>query len=175
MDKEIQKAFYDGVHEVYSIMFTDGIDDGINLYMLDEGNETFYRESKFKTYKTPILLVAKSVSSMQERSDALADLDYSDSQTFTVTHKSLDEKGIPCATEEDFRELRKAYIEFHGSYFKLKKVQPRIFVENMYMAFDFVCDLDVNVHGLSVISTLDMFENNYFVNVFETLNEGILK
>ena len=34
MDKEIQDAFVDGLNEVYSIMFTDGVSDGVNLYLL---------------------------------------------------------------------------------------------------------------------------------------------
>ena len=47
MDKEIQDAFVDGLNEVYSIMFTDGVSDGVNLYLLSPDTDGgFYGESK---------------------------------------------------------------------------------------------------------------------------------
>ena len=52
MDKEIQYAFVDGLNEVYSIMFTDGVSDGVNLYLLSPDTDGgFYGESKVKSYK----------------------------------------------------------------------------------------------------------------------------
>lgn len=73
MNKEIQ-AFVDGINEVYATLFTDGVEDGINLYLLDpETSGGFYKESKVKRYKQPVLLVAKAQANMTTKRDEVVE------------------------------------------------------------------------------------------------------
>lgn len=142
MNKEIQDAFTDGIYEVYSIMFTDGIADGIKLYLLDEETTkvNFYRESKVKRYKPSKLLVAKAEPTMKERGDDdYPEDDYKDYPKFTVPYKSLRDNNIPCQTEADFRMLRKAYIEFHSAFYEVLEVGARTFIEDVYEFIVFNC------------------------------------
>ena len=148
MDKEIRKEFYDGVHEVYSIMFTDGKEDGIKLYLLSSADGGIYKESKVKKYKAPVLIVAKATMS-QQREDGTPETVH-DHPTFRATLKSLNENGIESDSESDWETLRKAYIEFHGAFYEIQEVKPTIYVEDAFMAVDLVCEQRKDVKSLLV-------------------------
>lgn len=158
MNKEIQDAFTDGIYDVYSIMFTDGISDGIKLYLFDEETRrNFYKESKVKRFKPSKLLVAKAEADMQEREkDDYPEDDFKNHPTFTVPYKSLRGNDISCQTEEDFRVLRKAYIEFHKAFYEVQKVSVRTFIEDVFEFITFKCvyrpdidELTLTVDGIT--------------------------
>ena len=99
MDKEIQEAFVDGMNEVYSVMFTDGVNDGVKLYLLDPSTDGgFYKESKVKKYKKPVLLVAKAQTNMKVKGDEVIESDIKNLPKFTVPYKSMRDNNIPCQT-----------------------------------------------------------------------------
>lgn len=148
MDKTIRKEFYDGIHEVYSIVFTDGKEDGIKLYLLSSADGGVYRESKVKRYKEPVLVVAKATLSMQ-RNDGTPEKVH-DHPTFRATLKSLNMNGIESNTEADWELLRKAYIEFHGAFYEVIYVKPIIFVEDTFMAIEFECEERKDVTSLLI-------------------------
>lgn len=113
MDKEIQDAFVDGLNEVYSIMFTDGVSDGVNLYLLSPDTDGgFYGESKVKRYKKPVLLVAKTQSNMKAKGDEVVESEFKDLPKFTVPYKSLRDKGVACQTEKDWSILKEVTLSF---------------------------------------------------------------
>ncbi len=152
MDKDIRDAFLDGTQEVFSILFTDGLNDGINLYLMDLEHTipSPYGETKVKYYHKPVRLVSKMRSSMTERTVAIADLDIHEEPNFVVTAKDCILKNIPHETEEDFEYLRKSYIEYKGSFYKVDNVRLRGYVEDTFLFIVFVCEIDLDVHSLMV-------------------------
>ena len=60
-DESIRKDFVDGVQEIFSTLFNDGVSDGIDLYLLStQTKKNVYKESKVKIYQKPIKLVQRS-------------------------------------------------------------------------------------------------------------------
>lgn len=173
MDKEIQDAFVDGLNEVYSIMFTDGVSDGVNLYLLNPDTEGgFYGESKVKRYKKPVLLVAKTQSNMKARSEEVVEAEFKDLPKFTVPYKSLRDRGVACQTEKDWEYLRRGYIEFHGAYYEIKSVEPMTFVEDVFLTIVFECEYRSDVTSIFVT---DDNEEEGGLNVTETSNDRRLE
>lgn len=169
MNKEIQDAFVDGIHEVYSIMFTDGVNDGVKLYLLDISTSGgFYKESKVKRYKPPVLLVAKAQTSMKPKGDDVIESEFKDLPKFTVTYKSLREKGIPCQTESDWDILKRGYIEFHDSFYEIKNVKPSTFVEDLFLTMVFECEYRPDVTKVLVE---ERFTEGGNLNVIETSDD----
>lgn len=150
MDKEIHKAFLDGIHEVYSIMFTDGVNDGIELFLFSEDNNTvLYRERKVKRFKKPVLLVAKVVSGMQVN-DVQVGIKILDNPVFTVPYKSLLENNINCQTEKDWEYLNSSYVKFHDMFYEVKKVSPNTFIEDSFMTVAFECEYRKDITDLLI-------------------------
>lgn len=150
MDKEIHKAFYDGIHEVYSTVFTDGKNDGIKLYLLcNDIIPNIYGEKKVKKYKKPVLLVAKAVSSVQPSGSEVERV-VKNTITFTVPFKSLNENGILCQTEDDWDYLSRGYIEFHNSFYEVKKASPNTFIEDSFMTVVFEAEYRKDIKGLLI-------------------------
>ena len=51
-DESIRKDFVDGVQEIFSTLFNDGVSDGIDLYLLStQTKKNVYKESKVKIYQ----------------------------------------------------------------------------------------------------------------------------
>ena len=49
-DESIRKDFVDGVQEIFTTLFNDGVNDGINLYLMSDKTKTnVYGENKFKS------------------------------------------------------------------------------------------------------------------------------
>ena len=173
VNKEIQDAFVDGINEVYSIMFTDGVNDGVKLYLLNPSTSSgFYKESKVKRYKTPVLLVAKAQTNMQDRGDAIPDSEVKDYPKFTVTYKSMRDKGVPCQSESDWDNLKRGYIEFHNSFYEIKNVKPQTFVEDVFLTVVFECEYRPDVTGVLVEEILNEGGD---LSVTETSNDGGLE
>jgi hypothetical protein len=173
MDKEIQDAFVDGLNEVYSVMFTDGVNDGVNLYLLDPTtNSGFYKESKVKRYKKPVLLVGKAQSNMKVKGEEVVESEVKDLPKFTVTYKSLRDKGVACQTEKDWDILRRGFIEFHGAFYEIKTVKPMTFVEDVFLTILFECEYRGDITSILVI---DDNEEEGGLNVTETSNDRRLE
>lgn len=173
LNKEIQDAFVDGINEVYSIMFTDGVNDGVKLYLLDSSTSGgFYKESKVKRYKPPVLLVAKAQTNMKARGDDVIESEFKDLPKFTVTYKSLRDRGVSCQTERDWDILKRGYIEFHNAFYEIKNVKPSTFVEDVFLTLVFECEYRPDVTGVLVEERLNEGGD---LSVTETTNDRRLE
>ena len=153
MDKEIQEAFVDGMNEVYSIMFTDGVNDGVKLYLLDPSTDGgFYKESKVKKYKKPVLLVAKAQTNMKVKGDEVIESDIKNLPKFTVPYKSMRDNNIPCQTEKDWDILKRGFIEFHEAFYEIKSAKPQTFVEDLFLTILFECEYRKDITSLLVVT-----------------------
>ena len=153
MDKEIQEAFVDGMNEVYSVMFTDGVNDGVKLYLLDPSTEGgFYKESKVKKYKKPVLLVAKAQTNMKVKGDEVIESDIKNLPKFTVPYKSMRDNNIPCQTENDLDILKRGFIEFHEAFYEIKSAKPQTFVEDLFLTILFECEYRKDITSLLVVT-----------------------
>lgn len=149
MQQRIHDAFLNGIHTIFTTLFNDGVNDGVNLYRLSDGNANFYRESKVKVYKKPVLLPAKVVSSMHDR-EVAPEIAYHDRLEFTIPRKDMLDNEIGCSVEKDFDYLGKGFLEYHGDFYRVIRVQPKIYVEDAFMALAFLGERDVGVTELSV-------------------------
>ena len=153
MDKEIQEAFVDGMNEVYSVMFTDGVNDGVKLYLLDPSTEGgFYKESKVKKYKKAVLLVAKAQTNMKVKGDEVIESDIKNLPKFTVPYKSMRDNNIPCQTEKDWDILKRGFIEFHEAFYEIKSAKPQTFVEDLFLTILFECEYRKDITSLLVVT-----------------------
>jgi len=152
MDKEIHDEFYEGIYEVFSIVFNDGENDGIDLYLFSKENTTnsIYQEKKIKEYLSPLRLVAKTVASMQP-SGSEAESEIKDRITFTVPYKSLNDRGIYCQTEDDWEYLSKSYIKFHNAFYEVKKVSPNTYIEDSFMTVVFEVEYRKDIKELRLV------------------------
>src|SRR5574344_580720 len=141
-DESIRQEFIDGVHEVYSTMFTDGTNDGVYFYPLYEPEKkSVYREVKYKQYLSPVLLVAKvQLTPTQGEEDVKT---IKEVATFTVTFKSLDDNGID-VSNKNLPVLRKGLIKYKDTYYDIDNILPKTFVENTFMTYVFECTEDIN-------------------------------
>lgn len=153
MDKEIQEAFVDGMNEVYSVMFTDGVNDGVKLYLLDPSTEGgFYKESKVKKYNKPVLLVAKAQTNMKVKGDEVVESDVKNLPKFTIPYKSMRDNNIPCQTEKDWDILKRGFIEFHEAFYEIKSAKPQTFVEDLFLTILFECEYRKDITSLLVVT-----------------------
>lgn len=153
MDKEIQEAFVDGMNEVYSVMFTDGVNDGVKMYLLDPSTEGgFYKESKVKKYKKPVLLVAKAQTNMKVKGDEVVESDVKNLPKFTIPYKSMRDNNIPCQTEKDWDILKRGFIEFHEAFYEIKSAKPQTFVEDLFLTILFECEYRKDITSLLVVT-----------------------
>lgn len=139
-DLSIRNDFVDGVHEIFTTLFNSGVEDGINLYLLSGSTRTnLYKESKYKRYKAPKMLVAQArLTPTQGEQDVEA---IKDKATFIVPLKSLQERGLDI-TNNDLDEMRKGVIEFHGTYYTIDNILPKAYIEDVFLMYHFVCTED---------------------------------
>ena len=139
-DLSIRKDFIDGVQEIFTTLFNDGETDGINLYLLSSKTRTnVYKESKYKVYKTPKLLVAQVHSTPTHGSQDVEAI--KDKVTFTVPLKSLQNQELG-VTNADLDEMRRGIIEFHGTYYTIDNILPKAYVEDVFLLYHFECTED---------------------------------
>lgn len=154
MNKQIQNDFVKAVEDVYTTLFTDGLTDGINLYVLDESTEKgFYQESKVKKYKKPVLLVAKVKNKAEKRKEDTAEADTNNLPKFTVSLKSMSDNNIPCYSEKDWDMLKRCYVEFHGYFYEVKQVIPSTFVGDVFATITLECTYNSQIKSLSVVES----------------------
>lgn len=142
-DERIKKAFYDGVHTVFSTMFNDGVNDGVYFYPLYEPSDKgVYKEVKYKKYLPPVLLVAKVQLVPTQGNEDVKTI--KEVATFTITYKSLHEKGIN-VSNKNFPELRKGLIKYKDTFYNIDNIKPSIYVEDTFMAYVFECTEDLHL------------------------------
>lgn len=140
-DESIRKDFVEGVQEIFTTLFNDGVNDGINLYLMSEKTKTnVYGESKYKMYQQPKLLVAKANPNPTQGEQDVEGI--KDSATFVVPLKSLQDNELSVTTTADLDILRKGVVEFHGVYYKIDNILPKAYIEDVYLMYQFVCTED---------------------------------
>ena len=150
-NERIKKDFVDGVHTIFTTLFSDGVNDGINLYLMSESTKAnVYGESKYKMYQAPKLLVAKAqLTPTQGEQDVEG---VKDQATFVVPLKSLQENKLG-VTNADLENMRKGVIEFHGVFYNIDNILPKTYIENVFLMYHFVCTEDKQVTSVLVEET----------------------
>ena len=147
-DLNIRKDFVDGIQDIFTTLFNDGVSDGINLYLLsDKTKINVYKESKFKKYKTPKLLVAQArLTPTQGQQDVES---IKDKATFIVPLKSLQDNDLG-VTNADLDNMRKGVIEFHGVFYTIDNILPKAYIEDVFLMYHFECTEDKYVTSILV-------------------------
>jgi hypothetical protein len=147
-DESIRKDFVDGVHEIFTTMFNEGVTDGIKLYLLsDKNNVNVYNESKYKRYKEPKMLVAQArLTPTQGEQDVKG---IKDQAVFVVPLKSLQNQQLG-VSNADLDEMRKGVIEFHGVYYTIDNILPKAYIEDVFLMYHFVCTEDKNAKSVLI-------------------------
>lgn len=147
-DLSIRKDFVDGVQEIFTTLFTDGVNDGINLYLLSDKTKTnVYKESKYKVYKAPKLLVVQArLTPTQGEQDVET---IKDKAVFTVPLKSLTDNNLG-VTNDDLDTMRKGVIEFHGVYYTIDNIIPKAYITDVFLMYQFECTEDKYVKSILV-------------------------
>ena len=149
-DISIRNDFYEGIQEVYTSLFNEAKtpDDGVQFfaYLSEEGN--IYKEHKFKTYKSPITLVA-SVKENLESGDTDVKAQKRRS-IFSIPLKELNLKGIEDLSKQALIDLRKGLMKYKDIYYDIDLIQGKIFVENVYMVYEFHCTEIFDIGNLNI-------------------------
>lgn len=157
-DLSIRKDFVDGVQEIFTTLFNDGVNDGINLYLMSDKIKTnVYGESKYKMYKAPKLLVTQArLTPTQGEQDVEG---IKDKAVFVVPLKSLQERELG-VTNADLDIMRKGVIEFHGVYYTIDNILPKAYIEDVFLMYHFVCTEDKHTTSILVEEPEDGGETN---------------
>lgn len=147
-DLSIRKDFVDGVHEIFTTLFNEGVSDGIKLYLLSEKTKTnVYGESKYKMYQAPKMLVAQArLTPTQGEQDVEVIKDHA---VFIVPLKSLQERGLG-VTNADLDDMRKGVVEFHGVFYTIDNILPKAYIEDVFLMYHFVCTEDKYITSILV-------------------------
>lgn len=138
-DQSIRKEFIDGVMEVYTTLLNNGSEetDGVFYYALsDKTQGSVYGESKYKTYKPPVLLVCKAVLTPTQGENDTEGV--KDSAEFSVPIKSLTDSGLT-VTQEDLDAMRRGIMKFHDVWYLIDNVSPTVYVEDVFLVYKFSC------------------------------------
>lgn len=137
MANEIQKAFLDGLNEVFVLMFTTEVE----MYILDttETVANIYREvpRDAKVYLDPIKVAAKVETSSTEESDH--DQPPTRRVKITIPTKQLILNNIPRKSQQDLDDLRKVKFKYAGVEYVVDNVLPRTLVADEYHVYIFDC------------------------------------
>ena len=138
--ESIRKDFVDAVQEIFTTLFNDGVNDGLNLYLLSDKTKTnVYGENKYKIYKQPKMLVTQArLTPTQGEQDVEV---IKDKATFVVPLKSLQDNELG-VTNSDLDIMRKGVIEFHGVYYTIENILPKAYIEDVFLMYHFVCTED---------------------------------
>ena len=149
MNESIRKDFVDGLQEIYTTLFTDGVNDGLYLYFLSDKTveDEVYSEQKYKVYKKPILLVCNAQLSPTLGEQTVEVI--KENAVFKVPLKTLEEHEIG-VTNADLEKLRKCIIKFHGVYYNVENVSPITFIEDTYLVYRFDCKEDKQMTSINV-------------------------
>lgn len=147
-DLSIQKDFIEGVHEIFTTLLTDGVNDGADLYLLStKSKPNVYQEQKYKFYQTPKRLVVQArLNPTQESEDVKA---IKDKAEFVVPLKSLQDKELD-VSNTGLDIMRKGVLLFHGVYYRIDNILPKAYVEDVFLLYTFQCTEEKGVTELDV-------------------------
>lgn len=140
-DLSIRKDFVDGVQEIFTTLFNDGVTDGLDLYLMSENTSSnnVYRENKYKMYKAPKRLVTQArLTPTQGEKDVEV---IKDKAVFVVPLRSLQDNNLG-VTNNDLDIMRKGMIKFHGVYYTIDNILPKAYIEDVFLMYYFVCTED---------------------------------
>lgn len=140
-DLSIRKDFVEGVQEIFTTLFNDGVTDGLDLYLMSENTSSnnVYRENKYKMYKAPKRLVTQArLTPTQGEKDVEV---IKDKAVFVVPLRSLQDNNLG-VTNNDLDIMRKGVIEFHGVYYTIDNILPKAYIEDVFLMYHFVCTED---------------------------------
>ena len=144
-DTSIRNDFIEGVQEIFSTLFNDGIDDGIDLYLLSKRTESssVYNEQKEKIYKKPVRLVCSAQLTPEEGENVE---EYKSRAIFKVPLKSLQDNNIPI----DLDTLNKSLIKFKEVFYTVTVVKPATYVEDVFLLYSFECVESATIMGVRI-------------------------
>ena len=136
--KEIQDAFVDGIHEVFTTLFNEGVADGVYFYPFNPNckSDNVYKERIGKQYLEPILLVAKVTIEVIDPTDTFRVVSHKG--TFRVTYKSLRDNKIDVSLS-NLKELEKGLIKYKDMVFEIENIEPTTYVEDVFLTYEFHC------------------------------------
>ena len=147
-DESLRKDFVDGVEEIFTTMFNDGVTDGLKLYLMSEKTKTnVYGESKYKTYKSPKMLVTQAHLTPTQGEQYVEAI--KDKAVFIVPLKSLQNQQLG-VTNKDLDEMRKGVIEFHGVFYTIDNILPKAYVTDIFLLYHFVCTEDKQLDSINL-------------------------
>lgn len=147
-DQSIRKDFVDGVHEIFTTLFNDGVSDGLDLYLMsDQTQPNVYGEEKYKTYKKPIRLVTQARLKPTQDDEDISVI--KDKAEFIVPLKSLQDNNLD-VTNDGLDIMRKGVIEFHGVFYTVENIIPKAYIEDVFLMYSFICTEDKYVKSVQV-------------------------
>ena len=147
-DESIRKDFVDGVQEIFTTLFNEGVDDGLKIYLLSANTKpNIYNEQKFKVYKAPKMLVCKAQLTPTQGGQTVEEV--KDKAVFIVPLKSLQDNNLG-VTNDDLDTMRKAVIEFHGVFYKVDNISPKAYIEDVFLMYQFDCTEDKHTKSVAI-------------------------
>lgn len=138
-DLSIRKDFIEGVQEVFTTLFNEGVTDGVEYFALDldSTKQNVYNESKYgKVYHDPKMLVCKAEIAPTQGVQTVESV--KNKATFTVTLKSLQDRNLG-VTEEDLSTMQRGIMKFNGLYYYIDLIRPKAYVEDVFLLYAFEC------------------------------------
>lgn len=136
-DLSIQKAFLDGMKELWDTVFTT-----VDLVLLDTDNtiinEVYSEVVGDKVYLPPLTLPAKVDLSLHELSDDTEGKSYN--ATFRFPTKVFLDNNIDLSVKKGLDILRKAKIEYQGAEYEIQDIKPQTNIQGVYLFYQFLCN-----------------------------------
>lgn len=136
-DLSIQKAFLDGMKELWDTVFTT-----VDLVLLDTDNtiinEVYGEVVGDKIYLPPLTLPAKVDLSLHELRDDTEGKSYN--ATFRFPTKVFLDNNIDLSVKKGLDILRKAKIEYQGAEYEIQDIKPQTNIQGVYLFYQFLCN-----------------------------------
>ena len=140
-DLSIQQAFLDGINDVFSIMFTEGVK--FTLLNEETTKTNVYEEAIEKFYSKGYDLVAKITTTFREGELPIEDVQVD--ALFTIPTKQLIKHNLPRTTMDDLKKLAKGKMTYKGIDYLIHRVVPKTLVSDEWQMYDFICYIDKKV------------------------------
>ena len=145
-DLSIRNDFLDGVQEIFSTLFNDGVNDGLDLYLLsDETKISIYGESKYRKYKAPIRLVCRVRLETHQGGNYIEVI--KKEPQFIVPYRDMQLKGLDISSES-INKMKQGIIKFRGVYYIIDEILPVDYIEDVYLFYHFICTEDKECQGV---------------------------
>lgn len=134
-DLSIQKAFLDGMKELWDVIFTT-----VELMLLDTDktivNDVYGEVVGEKAYLPPLILPARIDLELHSLSDDTEGKSYNakfrfPTKVFLDNNIDLSDKGLDV--------LRKAKIGYQGVEYEVQDIKPQTNIQGMYLFYLFLC------------------------------------